>query len=148
MPKSILVAFNDSVSSRAAVDYLAGLLHSEEEYFINLVHIFRRPSASEELMGKKFAKEQPARMQKAMEQAKEKFVARGFPPDRIKAEIVSEPYPTVAEGIIHECNKRNVDMVVIGRKRMSKAEEYVMGDICTKLIRALEGTAILVVKGS
>jgi hypothetical protein len=36
-------------------------------------------------------------------------------------------------------------MVVIGRKRMSKAEEFVMGDISIKLIRALENAAVLVV---
>ena len=67
--KSILVAFNDSVSSRAAVDYLAGLLHSGEEYQITLIHIFRSPTASEELMGKKFTQEQPIRIKKALERA-------------------------------------------------------------------------------
>ncbi len=36
-------------------------------------------------------------------------------------------------------------MVVIGRKRMSKAEEFVMGDVSVKLVRALEGAAVLVV---
>ena len=37
-------------------------------------------------------------------------------------------------------------MVVIGRKRMSKAEEFVMGDPSIKLIRALQGASILVIK--
>jgi hypothetical protein len=37
-------------------------------------------------------------------------------------------------------------MVVLGRKRMSKAEEFVLGDVGVKLVRALEGVAILVVK--
>ncbi len=39
-----------------------------------------------------------------------------------------------------------VEMVMIGRKRMSKAEEFVMGDVGVKLVRALEGVAVLVVK--
>ncbi len=37
-------------------------------------------------------------------------------------------------------------MVVIGRKRMSKAEEFVLGDPSIKLVRVLEGAAVLVVK--
>ena len=37
-------------------------------------------------------------------------------------------------------------MVIIGRKRMSKAEEFVLGDISIKLVRALEGVAIVIVK--
>ena len=37
-------------------------------------------------------------------------------------------------------------MVVIGRKKMSKAEEFVLGDPSVKLVRALENTAIVVIK--
>jgi nucleotide-binding universal stress UspA family protein len=58
----------------------------------------------------------------------------------------SEAYPTVADGIIDQCRKRNCTMVVLGRKRMSKAEEFVMGDVCVKLVRGLEKAAVLVVK--
>jgi hypothetical protein len=36
--------------------------------------------------------------------------------------------------------------LIIGRKKMSKSEEFVLGDISIKLIRALGKTAILVVK--
>jgi hypothetical protein len=35
---------------------------------------------------------------------------------------------------------------VIGRKKMSKTEEFVVGDTSIRLVRALEGTAVLVVK--
>ena len=48
--------------------------------------------------------------------------------------------------IIDQHKKQKYDMVVIGRKSMSKAEEFVMGDISIKLIRQLEGVAVLVVK--
>lgn len=44
-----------------------------------------------------------------------------------------------------EGNRGSFDMVVIGRKRMTKAEEFVLGDISVKLVRAL-GAAVLVVK--
>ncbi len=55
-------------------------------------------------------------------------------------------YPTVADGIIDQFKKGDYNIVVIGRKKMSKAEEFVLGDPCVKLVRELEGTAILVVK--
>ena len=69
-----------------------------------------------------------------------------FDREKIDTEIVSDAYQTIADGIIDQINKRNYKMVIIGRKKMSKAEEFVMGDISVKLIRALEGTAVLVVK--
>jgi len=143
---SILVALNDSVSSRAVVDFLAGLSLCPEDWHIFLLHFFRTPSASEELMGKKYMGEQSSKMTSVLQRAKDRLVEKGFNPDRIEMELVKQPYQTIADGIIDQVNKRNINMVVIGRKKMSKAEEFVMGDISVKLVRALERAAVLVVK--
>jgi nucleotide-binding universal stress UspA family protein len=145
---SILVALNDSVSSRAVVDFLAEFKLFMEDWHILLLHFFRKPSASEELMGKKFTGELSSRMKAVLEKAKGKLMERGFKPTNIETELISQTYPTVADGIIDQVHKHDVNMVVIGRKKMSKAEEFVMGDISVKLIRALEGVSVLVVKSS
>jgi nucleotide-binding universal stress UspA family protein len=81
-----------------------------------------------------------------LQKAKERLVEDGYAPNEIKIDLVTEPYPTIADGIIDQFHKGDYDMVVIGRKTMSKAEEFVLGDVCAKLIRALEGTAVLVVR--
>jgi nucleotide-binding universal stress UspA family protein len=143
---SILVPLNDSVSSRAVVDYLARLSFCPEDANITLVHLFKKPTATEDLMGKKFTAEQPARFSALLEKAKDKLIENGFNPNNIEIKLITDPYPTVADGIIAQFKKRHFDMVIIGRKSMSKAEEFVMGDISVKLVRALEGTAVLVVK--
>ena len=97
-------------------------------------------------MGKKFTQDLPSRMMKVLEKAKEKLVKNGFKPEDIETELVQQEYDTIAEGIIDQAKKRNSSLVVIGRKKMSKAEEFVMGDISVKVIRALEGAAVLVIK--
>ncbi len=144
--KRILVALNDSMSSRAVIDYIIKLPLSPEKLHICLLHIFRKSSASEELMGRKFVAEQPDKMIAMLEQAKENLIENGFLSNKVEIEIAQNEYPNVTEGIIDQHKKQKFDMVVIGRKKMSKAEEYVMGDISIKLIRMLEDTAILVVK--
>ena len=146
MATSILVAFSDSVSTRVMMDYLMAMPLCREECQVTLLHVFMKPSASEELMGKKFTEEQPARLLAALQRAKDKLVEIGFSPDNVQVELVSDPYATVADGIIDQCKKRGCQMVMIGRKKMSKAEEFVMGDVCVKLVRAVEGVAVLVVK--
>lgn len=146
MSYSILVAVNDSLSSRAVVDFLARMPVGSYDCRVVLVHILRKPSASEELMGKKFTEEQPKRFMTVLRNAREKLVESGYKAENIEMELISEPYPTVADGIIDQCMKRNCTMVVLGRKRMSKAEEFVMGDVCVKLVRSLEKVAVLVVK--
>ena len=148
MASYILISFNDSVSSRAALDFFIRLAFCKEDTHITLLHILRKPTASEELMGKKFTREQPARFKAVLEKARDRLVENGFNPNNIEIELVTESYATISDGIIDQCKKRSYDMVVIGRKRMSKAEEFVLGDVSMKLIRALEGTAILVVKSS
>jgi hypothetical protein len=136
---------NDSLSARAAVDFIANLAMCPEEMDITLLHVFRKPSAGEELMGEKFMKEQPARYLSAMEKARDKLVEKGCNPKTLSIKLVEDPYPTVAEGIIDQFDKGDYSMVVIGRKRMSKAEEFVRGDVSVKLVRALKGAAVLVV---
>ena len=97
-------------------------------------------------MGKKFTQEQPSRFSALLEKAKDRLVEMGFNPRNIEIKLVTKPYATVTDGIIDQFNEGRFDMVVIGRKRMSKAEEFVRGDVSVKLVRALEGAAVLVVK--
>ncbi len=97
-------------------------------------------------MGKEFTEQQPKRFLAVLERAKAKLVQSGFISDHIEVAVVSEPYPTVADGIIEQCKKWECAMVVVGRKKLSKAEEFVMGDVCVKLVRGLENAAVLVVK--
>ncbi len=146
MGNKIMVAVNDSTSSRTALDYLIKLALCPDDLEVVLVHVFRKPSGGEELMGKKYMNQQPARHLKVLEEAKEMLVQKGLFPENIEIKLVEEPYQTVAEGIIDQAKKIKPSMVLVGRKKMSKAEEFVLGDASIKLVRALEGMAVLVVK--
>ena len=78
MAQSILIPVNDSPSSRSMVDFFANLPISHEDSHITLIHVFRKPSASEELMGEEYMKEkQPAKMSAMLNEAKEKLIERG-----------------------------------------------------------------------
>ena len=140
------MAFNDSASSRAALECLTRIANCPQDSRITLLHIFRKPTGSEELMGKKFMESAPTRIKQSMERARQSLVASGFPADQVIVKFVDSAYPTVADGIIDQFEKGDYNLVVIGRKRMSKAEEFVLGDPSVKLVRALDGTAVLVVK--
>ena len=136
------------MSSRAAIDFLLNLALKPEDIRITLLHVFRKPSAGEELMGGDFIKKHPERQKAMLEETKKQLVEKGFKSDNIKIEFVTDPYPTVADGILDYFKKDDYNMVVIGRKQLSKAEEFVLGDPSIKLVRALEGTAVMIVKSS
>jgi hypothetical protein len=143
---SILVPINDSISSRALIDFLVNLPVCSGDAFFTLIHIFRQPTSGEELMGKKFMAEQPLRLKAELQKAKDRLVKEGgFDPDSIDIQLLTDPYPSVTEGIIDCFKKGRYDMVAIGRKKMSKSEEFVRGDISIKLVRALDHASVLVV---
>ncbi len=146
MNKSILVAISDSIGSRAVLKGIEAIFLHDESVNITLFHIFRQPSASSELMGKKFTEKEAKRRMSILLQAKRRLEESGFHPDKIETLLASEPYPTVADGIIDQQRKGHYDIIVIGRKKMSKAEEFVMGDVSVKLVRTIEDASILVVK--
>lgn len=146
MDRSILVAINDSVSSRAVLDCLEAIFLHREGFRMTLLHIFRQPSASSELMGKKFTAKEAERRKAILDNARERLIKSGFDADRIETVLASEPYATVADGIIDYQKNGHYNIIVIGRKKMSKAEEFVMGDASVKLVRAIEDASVLVVK--
>ena len=143
---SILIALSDSMSSKAVLEYVLAMSWCPESVQVTLLHVFRKQSGGEELMGQKYMKKQPARYMEILEQARDRFEEKGVPPKNITLKMVTEPYDTIADGIIDQAQKLSPSLVVIGRKRMSKAEEFVLGDASIKLVRALEGMAVLVVK--
>jgi nucleotide-binding universal stress UspA family protein len=134
------------MTSRALLDYMVSLSFCPENSHITLIHIHKEPSASQDLMGKKFVSTQEKRIKKLLTDAKNKLVESGFAPDKIKIIFEKSTYPTVSDGIVDQFNKGDFDLVVIGRKQMTKAEEFVLGDVSVKLIRTLKKAAILVVK--
>jgi hypothetical protein len=144
---SILAAINNSISSRWVVDFLCQMPLRHDEVNIKLIHILREPIAGKDFLGEQFIQNLPERFKEVLQQAREKLVDQGFSPDHITTELITQDYPTVTDGLIDNFRKGSYNMVVVGRKRMSKAEEFVLGDPSVKLVRELSGTAVVVVKG-
>jgi len=146
LKNTILVALNESIISHMAIDYLINSGLNPEHVDITLLHIFQKASAEEELMGKKFTKERLPKIKKFLEGARKKLIDNGFLEDQTRIKITTEQYSSVTEGIIDQFKKNHYKMVMIGRRKMSKSEEFVLGDISIKLVRALDETAVVVLK--
>lgn len=147
MTISILAAINNSISSRWVIDFLCQMPLQPDEVEVKFVHILREPKSSGDFLGEQFAKNLPERFLKVLNKARQKMVDQGFKQERVTIELITHDYPTITDGIIDTFRKGSYNMVVVGRKRMSKAEEFVLGDPSVKLVRELSGTAIVVVKG-
>jgi nucleotide-binding universal stress UspA family protein len=128
------------------VEYFTRLPFQPDSLDITLLHVFRQPTAGEELMGEEFRRKEAERAQAVLDDAKALLTQQGFDPAHIHLRLATASYPTVTEGIIDQFSRDIYHMVVIGRRKKSKSEEFVLGDVSVKLVRALEGNAVLVVK--
>ncbi|MGE4519280.1 MAG: universal stress protein [Desulfobacteraceae bacterium] len=146
MKNKILVPVNNYETSKAVLNYLIGLSICPDKAEVTLLHILRIPSGGEELMGKRYMQKEPEKIKALMVDARQELIEAGFIDTAIKTEVVQGQFATVADGIIDYFKKNHHTMVVIGRKKLSKAEEFVLGDVSIKLVRALENTAVVVVK--
>ena len=145
--QSILVALKDSKTARSVVQYFAGLPFQADSLDITLLHVFRQqPTSGEETMGEDFLRKDALRARNVLEDARKILVEGGIDPENIHILLDKNPYPTATDGIIDHFSRNVYDMVVIGRRKKSKSEEFVLGDVSIKLVRALEGAAVLVVK--
>jgi nucleotide-binding universal stress UspA family protein len=113
---------------------------------VKLIHILREPKAGEDFFSEQFMQNLPERFTEVLNQARQTMIDHGFKPEHVTTELITQNYPTITDGIIDTFRKGSYSMVVVGRKRMSKAEEFVLGDPSVKLVRELSGTAIVVVK--
>jgi nucleotide-binding universal stress UspA family protein len=143
---SILAAINNSISSRWVIDFLCQMPLRPDDVNVKFVHILREPKPGEDFLGEQFTQNLAERFNEVLNQARQTMIDQGFGPERITTELITHNYPTVTSGIIDVFHKGSYNMVVVGRKRMSKAEEFVLGDPSVKLVRELSGTAIVVVK--
>ncbi len=146
MKTSVLIAVNDSYSSRSVIDTFIKLPFVREEINVTLIHVFRKPSTSEELLGDEYIVNQHNKFKETLGNVKDKLLENGFHPDSVETKLIEEPYPTIYDGLLDQFKKGKYNVVVIGRRRMSKAEEFVLGDPSIKLVRTLEKASVLVVK--
>jgi len=98
-------------------------------------------------MGKKYMAEMPARLEKMLQETKNRLVKeKGFAPENIAIELVNKGHASVSEGIIN-CFKRR--KFRYGRARPQgavKIRGIRVGGHRVKLIRNLPKSSILVVK--
>lgn len=144
---NVFVGTSDSVTFREVLNRFISLPFEKKRLTITLVHVFRKLTNSEQLLGQDYVAQQMERFTHTLKATKTHLISQGFTEDQVRVKLIETPYPSVAEGLIDQFEKGDYQVVVLGRKRMSKAEEFVLGDPCTKLLRHLENTCLMIIKG-
>jgi len=137
--KKLLIAIDGSPSSMQAIDFVAENLGGKN-YSVGLIHVIRGfgslvPDNPEFLMPAENVEQAHNEMMELFSDVKEKLIKSGFDEQRIEEKIITGVYSR-AGTIVQEAEAGGYGTIVIGRKGLSRVEEFFMGRVCNKVIHS------------
>jgi nucleotide-binding universal stress UspA family protein len=150
----VLVAIDASEGSMRAVDYVGSML-SGSDAEVALIHtirsfdIFQFGAGSgqdgewSEKAGKELQKVEEE-MQVFISNAKSRLIESGLKPERVTGRIASN-VATRAGCIIEEARNGGYGTIVVGRRGLSRVEEFFMGRVSNKILQMAKDMAVWVI---
>lgn len=158
-PAKILVCLDGSEESNCTLTHLASVLGPSSSVEINLFHAVRSFHSFRNLMREVLGPETDTKtmekvhsdleqaasmMQPSFDRAREILVSGGVAPGRIRQKIV-RGISSAAHAIVQEAEEGGYDTILIGRRGLSRVEEFLMGSVGKKVIHMAKGKSVWVV---
>ncbi len=136
--KNVLLCIDNSENAFKAARYVADHFSANKQMVVTIMGFIREPSQelfsdSEEYTKARADIEENIANQ--VDYSKEALLNSGFPPDAVKTAVVKLQKESIAWKILEEQKQNQFGTIVIGGARMSKTEEFVLGNKAVKLVR-------------
>ncbi|MCU0571554.1 MAG: universal stress protein [Syntrophobacteraceae bacterium] len=146
----VLIAVDLSENSLKAVDYVGGMLRCHELAEITLLTVIKEPSADivpEEAERARMVDEARSETLALMEQAGSRLTALGIAEKhiRIKIQVCRKPM-SISDLILHEQQEGGYGTLVVGRRGVSKKEEFLFGSVSSRVVRDAKHCAVWVIE--
>jgi len=147
--KNILIAVDESENTSRAVSYVRDLLTGHSGFHITLVTIIPEPSEDYFLSENErtvWIKDKNDSARGILEGYRRLLMEAGFRDEDIKAHVVMKECTSIAGCILHEQEKFACGTVVIGRRGISKKEEFLFGSTSNKILHTAKDCAVWVIE--
>ena len=146
--KKILLAIDGSDSSYRVVELVGGFLGGSD-YEVLLFNVIRGfgslvPELPDEMISMDRFELARSEMTALFAELKKKLVSAGFDPTKISEKIVSGEFSR-AGAIVREAKNGGFGAIVVGRRGISKVEEFFLGRVSNKVIHGGQRHTIWVV---
>lgn len=144
--KDLLIAVDGSENSDRAIEYVACMLGGGGQVSISLLHIISVPPDDyfhTESEQRAWIEEREKAAIAAGERHIRRLIEAGIPETAVHYTIRKGTFPSVAEVILAELKKSGASTLVIGRRGISKKEEFIYGSTSNRLLHAAKGSAAL-----
>jgi nucleotide-binding universal stress UspA family protein len=146
--KNILVPIDSSEGAMRAVEHVAATLGGFD-FKIHLLHVIRGMMDFHETVPHLFLpkiglEDAKKETQAVFDRAKRCLTNAGFKVNQITTKITTDAQSR-AEAIIQEAREQDYGTIVIGRRGLSKVQEFLMGRVSSKIIQTVRNRAVWVV---
>ncbi len=138
----VLIAVDGSPDSYRAVSFAGDMLNAKSR--VMLVHVIRNHPGTEYEMTEGQLKRAKDEMVQTFAKMKRQLQDSGFGPDVISEKII-ERSPSRAGAILEEATSGRYDTIVLGRKGLSRVEDFSMGRVSTKIVQMADNHALWLV---
>ncbi|MGD9041735.1 MAG: universal stress protein [Desulfobacteraceae bacterium] len=149
-PGKILLGLDPSQGAMKAVDHLGNILGGSDSK-VTLLHVVRdttifeqeeRSSSTQER--EEWLRETELVMSPVFEEAKTRLMDAGFGPGQVITRFVTDA-SSRADTIVEQARLGRYGTIVIGRRGMSRIEEFVMGRVSNKVLQLARDMAVWIV---
>jgi nucleotide-binding universal stress UspA family protein len=147
--RNILIAVDESENAGRAVTYVRDLLAGLSGYHITLITIIPQPSEDyfvSESERTEWLKDKNASARSILEANRKLLIDAGFRDEDVKEVLVIKECTSIAECILAEQEKLACGTVVVGRRGISKREEFFFGSTSSKILHIARDCAVWVIE--
>jgi len=144
----ILATVDEHERSLEAVHYLASVLGGSDTCQVRLLSVWRAPSADAVAAAGQGAGDNEglqSLLRGRLEQARQILVEAGLPAGNVSTELAEVGGRTIA-GTILECQAQGgYGTIVLGRRGVSKAEEFLFGSVSSMVMHRAKDCAVWII---
>jgi len=145
----VLVAIDQSENALKVAEYVGKMMGCHPTVRVTLLNIIRPPSPDimpDEEERQIYTEKKRSDGNALINKARGILMSFGIPETQIFAKIqVCEKPVSIADQILHEKRECGYGTIVVGKRGMSKKEEFLFGSVSRKIVRECQKSAVWVV---
>ncbi len=147
--KNILVAVDASENAARAIRYVGEITTGNPAFKVTVLNVVRHPSrdhypSDEEW--KRGCKDIEQKGKQVLEEGGQILLSSGMDKDNIKTSMVWASGPSIASEIMKVQQQGGFGTVAVGRRGVSKAEEFLFGSVSSKVVHYARNCTVWVVE--
>ncbi len=147
--KKILVAVDASENARRAAEYVGEIVGESPGFEITLLYVVRhaeRDLFPDDKSWENRKKQEKEKAKHVLSELKTLLHTYGLSEDTVSARLIEISNFSIAQAVMDYQKSGGFGTIVVGRRGMSKAEEFLFGSISNKIVHYAKNCAVWVIE--